>query len=314
MLAAVIRAATAADARELVGLLNAVHPARVGTVEGFVHRLRTSPARARRQSWVAEKGGRVIGVATALLNYESSVRSWFASVTVAPAERGRGVGGALAAVALEHTGGERVVTEVHDDAAAERFAAALGFRKTFTRRHSSVDPRTVSLDPLPSGLELVPLAQLEPRAVYEVDCATVADVPLDEPMDAMRFDQWLLDYWEQPDMDLSVSAAVCSDGAPVAITYLRLDPATARGLTDYTATLPAFRGRGLARIVKQAALREAAGRGITVVLTQNDETNAPMLAVNGRLGYRPHSRCFSYLREGRSAGTASAPARAAPAP
>ena len=296
-----IREATEADVGALVRLLNAAHPARVGTERGFLHRLRSVPEEARRRSWVAEEGSEILGVATVGLNYESTVRSWFAAVTVAPEQRGRGLGRALADVALEHAGAnERIVCEVEDAAAARRFAESRGFGQTFVRRYSAVDPRTVEVAPLPEGFSLVPFTKLDPKDVFEVDLATAADVPLDEPMDAMQLDQWLLDYWTHPDMDLAASFAVCSEGRPVAITYLRRDPATARALNDYTATLPAFRGRGLARVVKAAALRAGAEGGTTVVFTQNDETNAPMLAVNERLGYRPHSRSYSYVRDSSS--------------
>jgi GNAT superfamily N-acetyltransferase len=293
-----MRETTAADADALLRLLNAAHPARVGTKRGFLHRLRSVPAEARRRSWVAEEGSEILGVATVGLNYESTVRSWFAAVTVAPEQRGRGVGGALADVALEHAGaGERIVCEVENAPAARHFVQSRGFRQTFVRRYSAVDPRTVQVVPLPEGYSLAPFTELDPKDVFEDDIATAADVPLDEPMDAIQLDQWLLDYWTHPDMDLAASVAVCSEGRPVSITYLRRDPATARALNDYTATLPAFRGRGLARIVKAAALRAAAERDTTVVYTQNDETNAAMLAVNERLGYRPHSRSYSYVRD-----------------
>ncbi len=49
------------------------------------------------------------------------------------------------------------------------------------------------------------------------------------------------------------------------------------------------RGRGLGLLVKQRSLAQAAAAGITRVMTQNDETNAPMLAINRKLGYTPLS-------------------------
>jgi RimJ/RimL family protein N-acetyltransferase len=53
-----------------------------------------------------------------------------------------------------------------------------------------------------------------------------------------------------------------------------------------TATLPRYRNRGLARLVKSAALHRAAAAGVTVAYTCVDEANAAMLAVNAGLGYR----------------------------
>jgi RimJ/RimL family protein N-acetyltransferase len=56
-----------------------------------------------------------------------------------------------------------------------------------------------------------------------------------------------------------------------------------------------FRGRGLGLLMKQYSLAAASDAGIVRVFTQNDETNAPMLAINERLGYRPFSAGHSWV-------------------
>ena len=78
-----------------------------------------------------------------------------------------------------------------------------------------------------------------------------------------------------------------------------------------TGTRRAYRGRGLALAVKLASIEWAAANGITRMLTFNDATNAPMLAVNRRLGYEPIGRRVEWLKE--LAETASSPAPPAPA-
>ena len=61
-----------------------------------------------------------------------------------------------------------------------------------------------------------------------------------------------------------------------------------RAVTEMTGTLRDYRGRGLALLAKRATLVNAAKRGVVeLVSTENDETNAPMLRVNEKLGYRP---------------------------
>jgi RimJ/RimL family protein N-acetyltransferase len=63
-----------------------------------------------------------------------------------------------------------------------------------------------------------------------------------------------------------------------------------------TGTLRDHRGRGLALLVKRASLANAAGRGVELVSTENDETNAPMLRVNEKLGYQPDGSTLSWSR------------------
>jgi RimJ/RimL family protein N-acetyltransferase len=54
-----------------------------------------------------------------------------------------------------------------------------------------------------------------------------------------------------------------------------------------TAVARAWRGKGLARALKQATIRWAIANGLDALRTGNDVDNAPMRAVNARLGYRP---------------------------
>jgi GNAT superfamily N-acetyltransferase len=79
----------------------------------------------------------------------------------------------------------------------------------------------------------------------------------------------------------------------IAFTLVKRD--SERMWSDMTATLPQYRGRGLARLVKTAALQRVAARGVTIAYTSTDESNAPMLAVNTRLGYRPVATQWSCL-------------------
>jgi len=54
-----------------------------------------------------------------------------------------------------------------------------------------------------------------------------------------------------------------------------------------TAVARAWRGKGVASALKRATIAWAIANGIETLETANDEANAPMRAVNGRLGYTP---------------------------
>ena len=54
-----------------------------------------------------------------------------------------------------------------------------------------------------------------------------------------------------------------------------------------TATRRSARGRGVASALKRATVLHARERGLRRLRTENEERNAPMLAINRRMGYRP---------------------------
>jgi RimJ/RimL family protein N-acetyltransferase len=121
------------------------------------------------------------------------------------------------------------------------------------------------------------------------------DVPADGALDDVSFEQWLEDYWRDPDVDLETSVAAVVDDRPVAFSWLRVAPG-GRAVSDMTGTLRDYRGRGLALLAKRATLVNAARRGVEFVSTQNDETNLPMLRVNEKLGYRPAGSTLRWSR------------------
>jgi len=128
----------------------------------------------------------------------------------------------------------------------------------------------------------------------------VLDEPGDDVIDAVEYEQWVHDYWEHPDLDLALSQAAVADERAVAIAYVIVDTESRRALNAYTGSLRAYKGRGLARLAKLAVMRRLAEVGVELVLTENDATNAPMLAINDRLGYRPIESRYSYVLDRRA--------------
>jgi len=58
-----------------------------------------------------------------------------------------------------------------------------------------------------------------------------------------------------------------------------------------------YRGRGITKLIKSLSLRAAADRGITAAYTANNETNAPMRAINAWLGYEYVGSARTALRK-----------------
>ena len=81
--------------------------------------------------------------------------------------------------------------------------------------------------------------------------------------------------------------AVLVDGRLVGASMFCTDRARGRAMNIGTGVLREHRNRGLATLMKRCGLARAAKAGITRAITQNDDSNAPMLAINRRLGYEP---------------------------
>ena len=116
-------------------------------------------------------------------------------------------------------------------------------------------------------------------------------------MEPLPLEEWLATAWAHPDVTREGSFVVVHEGRPVAFTELIVDEGGSRAGNGFTATFRAYRGRGLARLAKLASIAWATERGITSIVTGNDETNAAMLAVNTRLGYRPFATKLSWARD-----------------
>jgi GNAT superfamily N-acetyltransferase len=303
-----VRELRSEDVTGVVGLLRDTYPQDLITEEGFRHGIAASPARARQRLWVATEAGTVVAFAGARLHIlEAGGQNGLFRVTVEAGHRRRGLGSELLAAGLDHLrrSGARMVIAESGHADGRSFLERRDFRLTHTLRYSRIDPRRADFAELgrlrsrteEEGFTVIPFAHCRPEDVHAVDAEATLDIPYAAPMTEVRFDEWLDQAWRHPLLSLDGSFAARFGGRLVAITMARVDPTARRATNDMTGTLREFRGRGLARLVKLCQLEWSAANGITSVVTDNDATNAAMLAVNGRLGYRPFHEVGEYVRE-----------------
>ena len=208
------------------------------------------------------------------------------SIYVRPERRKQGIGNALADRLHQHlgeVGAIRARAFVHPEGL--EFARNRGYDGTRQLHFSGVDPRVLAEQPpTPDGIELVTMDQLDPRQAYAADTVASRDEPSDSPLDAIDYDQWLEEIWNGPAFDKSLSIAALGGDEVACFTVIETDGD--RAWSGMTGTIPSYRGRGLAKLVKSVALRRCAAAGITAAYTSNDDENGPMLAVNNWLGYR----------------------------
>ena len=295
-----IRPVTPDDGPAVVALLRETAPTAVVSVASWLHRLRSVPPRSRPLTVVAELDGRVVGRAGCNLDnfFTETTDVGFLGVDVQEASRRRGIGTALLERALEHAaeiGARSQLTMFYENEAGVRFAHSNGFTEVRAERESLLDPRRVAETPQPD-VELRRVADVDPRLVHAVDEAATRDVPATAQIDAIPYDEWVGHVLEHPLFTSEGSFVAMVEGVAAAVSLLLVEPESGRGVSMFTGTLREHRGRGLARAVKLASIRWAADHGVTLLTTTNDERNAPMLALNRRLGYQPAGRRVEYLR------------------
>jgi GNAT superfamily N-acetyltransferase len=286
----------ARDAPALVELLRETEPLATVNVASWLHRERAVPARARLRAFVAEVDGRVVGESWVL-------RAWFAEgrtlvyVAVREQARRRGIGSALYDAALDHArtlDQTRLSGTFYESPAGLAFAAARGFREARAEQIAVLDPRDVREQP-PPGLDLRSARDIDPHDLHLVDETATRDMPQLEQVEAIPYDEWEQHVLAHPLFTLDGTFVAYVDGRPAACSMLIVDRESGRATNMFTGTMPEFRGRGLGLACKLASIHWAAANGVTQMATMNDETNAPMLAINRRLGYRPAGRRVEYV-------------------
>ncbi|NUT21031.1 MAG: GNAT family N-acetyltransferase [Hamadaea sp.] len=297
-------AAGPADAAAFNALRRVVTPYQVFSAERILHVWEVTPERAYAKVLIAEVDGQVVGAGRASFNTwttEQGAANFF--IMVHPDHRRQGIGGRLYATLDAHLaehGAQKTQVWATEDEDVAGFLERRGFERTGELRYSKLDLTDVSNLPpvpeLPDGVVLVSAREAGPEQLYAVDAATVVDEPGETAMDAVPYDDWYAEIWQNPAVDLDLSVVALADGVAAAYTLVEVDRSSGRMWSGGTGTLRSHRGRGLAKLAKSDAVRRAAAAGVTAAYTSNDEVNAPMLAVNEWLGYRPAAAQFSYLR------------------
>lgn len=274
------------------------------TADSLAHMLANVSPDAHYVALLAEEDGEVIGTAQVLLLTETAEPGHATlNVYTRPDRTGRGAGSALVSAGEEHlasVGAEKIHSWILDEPANRRFAEQRGYVPGSTAQFLRLDLTTGSLPPVPAvppGVELRTAADFadDPRPVFELDAEAVLDEPGDVAWEFTDYEVWLRETWHNPLLRHDLATVAVADGRPVAFTAVRGDGGTRYG-SAMTGTSRAWRGRGLAKLVKADSLHRARAAGFTEAHTGNDRTNGPMLAVNKWLGYEICAQEVQYAR------------------
>lgn len=118
----------------------------------------------------------------------------------------------------------------------------------------------------------------------EMDCA--AGLPLPFPFVETPFEIYRKRVLDDPQVDLNSKFLFYENGVLKGLSTLWASKVNAKlAQTGLTGTRPEYRRQGVARKMKQHAIRWAQERGIEKVFTDNEENN-PMYQLNLQLGFR----------------------------
>jgi len=277
------------DAAAVVALRLEADDSSVLSEDGWLHYRRHMNPRERGLGLVAEVDGAVVGMGNSGLNITTTTpgAAWL-TVRVTASHRRQGIGTQLhealrAQLAeIEATNATSFIRWTEE---GERWASARGWKRLLTGPLIARNLDDVPEPSLPPGFRCLSMAEFDqPEAIFEVTRLGMLDEPRPVPFDDVRYEDWVND-WNDPDLDRTVSAVVLDGNLPVTFAYVNVvgDRATHAG----TGTHPEYRGRGLATAAKRFALRALAAKGVTRITTSNAEENAPMRAINRRLGFEP---------------------------
>jgi len=303
------------DAPQLAEWLDLLAPAEdVYTAASLVHQRRMLPGRRRPQWLVAVLDGARVGLGRdepQIFGGRPGLRrAW---VGVRPDLRRRGRGSQLwqrIEAHAEEAGGLRLRSwSTSDVPDGERFLLARGFARVERELQSWVDPTSVDVGQLERsereakqrGFRVTTLGELLPRMepalrqlFLAADRRAPGHIATPRLVAASTFRRVIL---RNPLLDMECSTVVLHGSEPVALCWLKGDRGVGKYGVEFTATAREWRGQGLATLAKLSALHLAARAGVHWIGTANDETNAPMLAVNRRLGHQPLADMMVYERE-----------------
>jgi mycothiol synthase len=241
---------------------------------------------------LAELDGRVVGSGA---TNRSDTGGAAVFPRVLPGFRRRGAGTALlrALAAYAESIGHSDAGSLVDDEGSLAFAERFGFRETGrqveqVRRIRDREPRPV----VPDGVTLVSVAErpeLRLRTYHELALQAFEDMPTPRRV-SITAEQWEQDWITWPEGSF---VALAGDEIVGCAGLIRDDDRPDRAENSLTAVRRDWRGRGLARALKERTIVWAAENGLREIYTWTQTGNENMRAVNERLGYVPRDTCIS---------------------
>jgi GNAT superfamily N-acetyltransferase len=232
-------------------------------------------------------------------------RKFMAGILVDPEQQGRGIGRAIYSRLNEELVrlNAMLVWAMSKEDLPRRieFFQRRGFSEKSRIWESRLDLTTT--DPakfagyveksLKEGIIFTTLAEEQPqgqdslRKIHELVQLIWADMPREAPFTPLSFEQWESFSLKNPQL-LPENYFIAKDGPNYVgmSNAFRIDTEPSVLQQDDTGVIREYRGRGIATALKLKVIEYGKRNGYRRVKTWNDSVNAPMLAVNTKLGFK----------------------------
>lgn len=269
---------------------------------------------------LAEQDGQIMGLG-AVGHDDFSFEEWryWGGVDVHPDARNQGVGTAIyneLLGRLQVRGARELRTGSSDKphaAPGRAFLEGRGWKVAWERFESQLHTENVDLHAFDSlmervatgGMQLKSLAELQTdpqrnRQLWELDWLLFQDVPLGTALTKRPFKQWVKDELDDPQLrpELSFVAVDPTFHDPLTGPYVGYSTLGFSSGDFYyigmTGVRREYRGRGLAKALKVAAMRALHEAGGGLIKTFNDTPNQAMLGMNNQLGFQRTATMYRY--------------------
>ena len=306
------------DYRRAVDIFNAVWVEHQETVDEWRERDAKRAKKLKCGRFFAEVDGQAVGYAS----YEQHRRmnhpgKLWVSVNVLPPFRRRGVGAALwqhLCREIEQFDPLRLFIGTRENFSdGVRFVERLGFVESHRHWESRLEPAAFRLADWAGysrrvaehGIEIRAVTELtsdpeRDRKLYELDWATVQDIPSPVPPIRKSFEEFQK-VWQRSNLVQDAWFVALDQGEYVGMTEFWSNPADP-GLfeTGLTGVLRSHRRRGIAIALKLRGIEFAQKKGIRELRTWNASDNEGILEVNRRLGFVRRPAHIAYVMEVRA--------------
>jgi GNAT superfamily N-acetyltransferase len=267
----------------------------------------------RRRAAAVTEVDQIVGCSTMMHEPWDPPGKFYMWLCVDAAATGQGIGAQLYHDALafcQTHGVTQIISQVNDnDPTSQAFAQRRSFRQDRHIFESVI--RLAEFDETPfthitpavlgQGIRLLSLTEVGDtpdvrRQLYEVNRATALDIP-GRPMAFSSYEEFVQIVFNAAWFNPAAQILALDGDKAIGLAAVRFLGETNTMYNLMTGVLPEYRGRNIALALKLHTIRLARAWGAIAIRTHNDSQNAPMLAINRKLGYQPEPGYYMLVKE-----------------